>query len=175
MCVCVCMSDRINPSMIKMAARRARASLPSLLFLSYQREEPPPTPRATIRFRLHCLRRGLPSLFARAGALRKPPLLFPAARRRVKLSERHPYRKEEGAWVPSACTTMYTRYAQIPCFQVGVYGGQRAALYQVWVKLLEHQTPRELLYRFSSWRERARPRSNGIHRARRGGSGEVPL
>jgi len=123
------------------------AHLPSLFFVFYRFRTSWTLPRGTIRFRLHCLHWGC-VVYLHASPLRKPLPLFHSYRC-VKLSERGilTARRKLLGFPCSRYTTVH-QIRPDPCFQVGVRRSARA-LYQVWVKLLEHQTPWvSLLYLF---------------------------
>lgn len=130
---------RINPCMIKVALLRS-AHLPSLFSCTIVSRTSWALPRGTIRFRLHCLRRGC-AVYLHAGPLRKPPSLFHSYRC-VKLSESGILTARRKLGFPCSRYTAVHQICPDPCFQIGVRRSARA-LYQVWVKLLEHQTPRE--------------------------------
>lgn len=120
-------ASRIIPSMIKVAST-LEARISFLLFYQHLKA----FPRGTIRFRLHCLRRGC-TVYLHASSLKKPPPLF--SYRCVKLSERHPYRWEEASVFP--VLAVHTTVHQI-CSGT-LFSGRRTAevsaraLYQVWV------------------------------------------
>lgn len=121
--------------------------------------------RGTIRFRTALSSPGR-AVYLHAGPLSKPPPLFHSYRC-VKLSERErgggeassPQGGSLGSRArdpPRRCTPD-TR--PDPCFQAGSTEVSARALYQVWVKLLEHQTPRaRLLYLFKLRVRRCAPR-----------------